>query len=153
MPVITFYSLPLTHMHIHTHTYTHIHPKVKTLHLQCLQLRKKIIIMQRGTSCMQFNLNKVKMPSFAYINAQDHTFKGQFPSHIMAIHSLNIYGVYPKSNQQSGKMPVTYIAICLLLLHHKKLCFNKYHNDLNFVFSHVHEFLHSLIDSRISLIF
>lgn len=71
----------------------------------------------------------------------------------MAIHSLNIYGVYPKSNQQSGKMPVTYIAICLLLLHHKKLCFNKYHNDLNFVFSHVHEFLHSLIDSRISLIF
>lgn len=59
--------------------------------------------MQRGTSCMQVILNKVKMPSFAYMNAQGHTIKGQFPIHIMAIHSLN--------NQQSCKMSVAYIAI------------------------------------------
>lgn len=68
-------------------------------------------------------------------------FKGQFAIDIMAIHSLNIYVVYPKFNQKLCEMSVRYIANYPLLLRHNELYFIKYQNDLNSIFFPVHSFL------------
>lgn len=60
---------------------------------------------------------------------------------IMAIHSVNTSRVYPQFSWKLCKMSVRYIAIYLPLLYYNKLCFDEHQNDLNIIFSHVHQFL------------
>lgn len=90
---------------------------IQKIRLYTVSPIEQITIMQGGTSCMQFILNKIKRPPQHTQMHRTINFKGQIPIDIMAIHSLNIYMDYPKFHQKLSKMSVRYTAKYCLLLH------------------------------------
>lgn len=142
-----FYLLPLTYAstQMHPHTFTLIQ---KLDFIQYLQLSKQLQCKEVLPACNP-SLTKHKSPSLHTGMHRTAHFKGQFPIDIMAIHSFNMYVVYPKFKQKLCKLSVRYIGIHPLHLHHNKLYFSKYQNDLNFIFFPVHQFLLSLTGSSI----